>query len=228
MWFRVIHLLVSDDKEWTASSLADHLGINYRTARLMLNKLKWALDKKVKFATTRREKEKSLLEREKLHLMKENVQSVKDNVQPEKEIRQLMNEDMQLINEDLQLINEDMQLMNEDIQLFEPVGKHLEENDGVYKSEQKAKLVSKREMERAIDQEIKQQSEKEGQGWANLIHKLNEKCTVLQMEKQRMNKMSRTLYIAPGLRGNSPSELVTSWMRAFLSISLYPSLLRYW
>jgi hypothetical protein len=62
MWFRVIHLLVSNDKEWTPSSLADQLGINYRTARLMLNKLKWALDKKVKFSANRMEKDKDTLE----------------------------------------------------------------------------------------------------------------------------------------------------------------------
>jgi hypothetical protein len=57
--------------------------------------------------------------------------------------------------------------------------------------------------------------------WAKLIHKLNEKCTAIQKEKQCMNKMSRAQYVAPGLKGNSPSELVTSWMRAFLSGSLY-------
>jgi transposase-like protein len=45
-WFRAINLLVDSDKEWTASSLAQHIGVNYRTARLMLNKMIWALNKK--------------------------------------------------------------------------------------------------------------------------------------------------------------------------------------
>jgi transposase-like protein len=160
MWFRVIHLLVSNDKEWTASSLADQLGINYRTARLMLNKLKSALDKKVKFSASRREKEKHLMEKK------------------------------ELIEKDK------LQLMQKDIKLSELAGKHVEEK------------------------EVTQVLE-----WAKLIHKLNEKCTAIQKEKQCMNKMSRAQYDAPGLKGNSPSELVTSWMRAFLSVSLYPSLL---
>jgi transposase-like protein len=162
MWFRVIHLLVSNDKEWTASSLADQLGINYRTARLMLNKLKWALDKKVKFSASRREKEKPMIEKN------------------------------QLIEKDK------FQLMQKDIQLSEQAGKDVEEK------------------------EVTQVLES-----AKLIHKLNEKCIAIQKERQRMNKMSRAQYVAPGLSGNSPSELITSWMRAFLSVSLYSSLLRY-
>ncbi|SEC56817.1 transposase [Paenibacillus sp. GP183] len=162
MWFRVIHLLVSDDKERTASSLTDQLGINYRTARLMLNKLKWALDTKVKFSASRREKEKE----------KEKVKEKK---------------------------KEKLELMQEDIKLSEKDGKHV------------------------VEKEVTQASE-----WAKLIHKLNETCTAIQKEKQRMNKMSRAPYAALGSKGNSPSELVTHWMRAFLSISLYPSLMRYW
>jgi transposase-like protein len=59
MWFRVIDLLVSNDKEWTASSLANQLGINYRTARLKLNKLKWALDKKSGLKSGRRRRGRS-------------------------------------------------------------------------------------------------------------------------------------------------------------------------
>jgi transposase-like protein len=156
IWFQVIHLLVSNDKEWTASSLAEQLGINYRTARLILNKLKWALDKKLKFSASRREKKKQLIEKDELPLMQK------------------------------------------DLQLSQQDGKHMEDKD--------------------VTQVLE---------WAKLIHKLNDKCAAIQKEKQRMNKMSRAQYVAPGLRGNSPSELIASWMRAFLSVSFYPNLLRY-
>jgi transposase-like protein len=160
LWFRVIHLLVSNDKEWSASSLADQIGINYRTARLMLNKLKWALDKKVKFSAIRRERER---ERER------------------------------------ERDKEKLELMQKDLKLSEQAGKHVEEKEATQALE-----------------------------WAKLIHNLNETCTAIQKEKQCMNKMSRSPYAALGSRGNSPAELVASWMRAFLSVSLYPSLLKYW
>jgi transposase-like protein len=169
MWFRVIHLLASSDKVWTASSLAEQLDINYRTARLILNKLKWALEKKIKFSGSRREKESQLIEQEKLHLMQGDSWL-------------------------------------------------LEQGN---KDEESTKVSQERERN-----EDKQASEKEAHRWAELIHKLNDKCIVLQKEKLRMNRMNRAHYMGPGLRGNSPSELITSWMRAFLSVSLYPN--SYW
>jgi hypothetical protein len=98
-----------------------------------------------------------------------------------------------------QLIEKDeLPLMQKDLQLSQQDGKHMEDKD--------------------VTQVLE---------WAKLIHKLNDKCAAIQKEKQRMNKMSRAQYVAPGLRGNSPSELIASWMRAFLSVSFYPSLLRY-
>jgi transposase-like protein len=129
-WFQVINLLVGSDKEWTASSLAQHIGVNYRTARLMINKMIWALNKKKKV-----EQEPPL---------------------PETQVPQ------------------------------------SQENN-------------------------------------EIIQKLQQKSIALQKEKQRIKKLSRIQYsLTPRTRSNSPCNLVKSWLSAFLSVSLYPNLLRYW
>jgi transposase-like protein len=129
-WFRVINLLVGSDKEWTVSSLAEHIGLNYRTARLMLNKMIWALNKK----------------------------------------------------------------------------KRVEQEPPMSES-----------------QVLQSQEASE------IIQKLQQKSIALQKEKNRAKKLSRTQYsLSPRTRSNSPYNLVTRWLRAFLSVSLYPNLLRYW
>lgn len=43
VWFKAIDLLTSEQMNYSALSLADVLGINYRTARLLLNKIQIAL-----------------------------------------------------------------------------------------------------------------------------------------------------------------------------------------
>jgi transposase-like protein len=129
-WFQVINLLVGSDKEWTASSLAEHMGVNYRTARLMLNKMIWALNKK-------------------------------------KRVEQ---------------------------------GPPLTETQAHQTQETN-----------------------------EIIQKLQQKSIALQKEKNRIKKLSRLHYIlTPRTRSDSPGNLVKRWLRAFLSVSLYPNLLRYW
>jgi transposase-like protein len=128
-WFRAINLLVDSDKEWTASSLAQHIGVNYRTARLMLNKMIWALNKK-------------------------------------KRVEQ---------------------------------GPPLSETQVLQTQEPNA-----------------------------IIQKLQQKSIALQKEKNRIKKLSRMQYLLnPRARSNnSPCNLVKRWLGAFLSVSLYPNLLR--
>lgn len=46
IWFKAIDLLIHNEREVTSLSLAQELGVNYRTARLMLFKIQLALHKK--------------------------------------------------------------------------------------------------------------------------------------------------------------------------------------
>ncbi|SEB89388.1 transposase [Paenibacillus sp. GP183] len=46
IWFKAIDLLIHAEREFTTLTLAEELGVNYRTARLMLFKIQLALHKK--------------------------------------------------------------------------------------------------------------------------------------------------------------------------------------
>lgn len=45
-WFKAIYLLIRTEQIYTASALAQQIDVNYRTARLMLNKIQCALHKR--------------------------------------------------------------------------------------------------------------------------------------------------------------------------------------
>lgn len=74
-WFRAIQLLIHDQKEYSASSLAEILGINYRSARLLLQKVYFALNKQSVWES--RLQERSRMERS----HKESIESEIDNLE---------------------------------------------------------------------------------------------------------------------------------------------------
>lgn len=46
IWFKAIRLIIEDEMTYTIPLFAITLGVNYRTAKLLLEKLQWALNKR--------------------------------------------------------------------------------------------------------------------------------------------------------------------------------------